>query len=75
MLHEILYNATTPGAYTNAVNAAKERERQSRRHANDDRRLDKSVGVHRSVRAALWAKLVSRFSRRAQAGACQTPAE
>lgn len=72
MLREILFNATIPGAYINAVNASNERDR---RHPNDDRMLDKSAGVRKSVWAALWVKLVSRFSRRAQADACQTPAE
>lgn len=72
MLREIPFNATIPGAYINAVNASNERDR---RHPNDDRMLDKSAGVRKSVWAALWVKLVSRFSRRAQADACQTPAE
>lgn len=72
MLREILFNATIRGAYINAVNASNERDR---RHPNDDRMLDKSAGVRKSVWAALWVKLVSRFSRRAQADACQTPAE
>ena len=75
MLREILFNATIPGAYINAVNASNERNRRARRHPNDDRMLDKSAGVRKSVWAALWVKLVSRFSRRAQADACQTPAE
>lgn len=75
MLHEILFNATIPGACMNAVQAAKERDRQSKRHSYDERRSGNLAKKRSWRRATVWAKLVSLFSRPAQGGADQTPAE
>ena len=75
MLHEILFNATIPGACMNAVRAANERDRQSKRHPNDERRSANPAETRASRRATVWAKIVSLFSSPTHGGAGQTPAE
>lgn len=75
MLHDILFNATIPGACMNAVNAAQERNRQNERYRHKERASDKSTGLRRSRLAAVWAIFVSRFRHPAQDDPCHTPAE
>jgi len=62
MLHEILFNATVPGACMNAVQASKERDRQSKRHHRNDREIKDPDAAMASRRATVWARLFSRFS-------------
>ncbi|MDW4551062.1 hypothetical protein R5H32_17000 [Defluviimonas sp. D31] len=75
MLHEILYNATVPGAFMNALDAAKERDRQNKRYLTNDRRFEKSVAGRASRRATFWARIRSLYIRPAQGDVSQMPAE
>ncbi len=75
MLHEILFNATIPGAYVNAMRAAEEQEQRSKRHRRDKLEFDCSDDSPKSRRAAAWARLSSLFHRRARVSAGQAPAE
>ena len=75
MLHEILFNATIPGAYMNAMQAAKERDHQNKHLLYDERRSRKPAEKRLPRGATVWAKFVSLFSCLAHGGAGQTPAE
>ncbi len=63
MLHEILFNATIPGACINAVDATKERDRACKRHPAGKRVGNKPTKAPLWAGPAIWVKFISQFSR------------